>query len=266
MRVVHCLVEGVSVRATERLTGIHRDTVLSVLRIMGEKCVRLLTEKISNVHPSAVQVDEIFGFCLKKEKNKTAEEADNLKIGDAYTFVGLEAQSKLVLCFELGRRDSQTTFRFLDKLRQATQGRFQLTSDGFRPYVDGVDYVFGSAIDYAQLVKIYNSDESTRERYSPGEVVAATPVRIMGNPDVRRISTSFVESHNLTMRTHLRRLTRLTNGYSKKWENLYAALALYFCYYNFCWIHSTLRCTPAMEAGITDHIWSLGELVGYNTN
>ncbi|MGH9425182.1 MAG: hypothetical protein ACRD2L_02595 [Terriglobia bacterium] len=182
-------------------------------------------------------------------------------IGDAYTFVGIDAKTKLILCFELGKRDGVTTLAFIEKLRRATNGRYQLTTDGFKPYVGAVEEVFGADIDFAQLVKLYSGDEETRERYSPGEVIETIPVPIQGDPRLDQISTSYVERQNLTMRMCMRRLTRLTNGFSKKWDNLKAALALNFAYYNFCRVHQTLRMTPAMDAGIADHIWSLGELL-----
>jgi IS1 family transposase len=208
-----------------------------------------------------VQCDEIWGYVFKKEKHKTEKEAANPMIGDAYTFVGIEAQSKLILCYELGKRDGITTLSFIKKLREATGGRFQLTTDGFRPYVGAVEEIFGADIDFAQLVKLYSSDEQTRERYSLGEVVETIPVPIQGDPEPNQIGTSYIERQNLTMRMCMRRLTRLTNGFSKKWENLKAALALYFAHYNFCRVHQTLRVTPAMEAGIADHIWNVSELL-----
>lgn len=260
--VIHCLVEGVGIRATSRLTGVHQVTILKLLGIAGERCAKLMADRVSNVPVSKVQVDEIWGYCFKKEGHKTADEADDPKIGDAYTFVGIEAKTKLVLCYEVGKRDGETALRFIGKLRNATGRRFQLTTDGFRPYVGAVEEVFGSEIDYAQLVKLYSSDETTRERYSPGEVTGAIPTPIMGDPAWEHISTSYVERNNLTMRMQMRRLTRLTNGFSRKWENLEAAVALHFGHYNFCQIHGTLRVTPAMEAGITDHVWTIEDMLG----
>ncbi len=182
-------------------------------------------------------------------------------IGDACTFVGIDARTRVILCFELGKQDGPTALAFIERLRRATNGRYQLTTDGFRPYVGAVEEVFGADIDFAQLVKLYSGDEETRERYSPGEVVEAIPMPVLGEPDPSRISTSYVERQNLTMRMCMRRLTRLTNRLSKKCDNLNAALAPNFAYYNFSRIHQTLRVTPAMEAGITNHIWSAGELL-----
>jgi IS1 family transposase len=220
-----------------------------------------MEERLQNIPVEFVQCDEIWGYVFKKEKHRTSEEANDPHIGDAYTFVGIDAKTKLILCFELGKRDGLTTLAFIEKLKRATSGRYQLTTDGFRPYVGAVEEVFGADIDFAQLVKLYSGDEETRERYSPGEVVETIPVPVQGDPDPSQISTSYVERQNLTMRMCMRRLTRLTNGFSKKWDNLKAALALNFAHYNFCRVHQTLRVTPAMEAGITDHVFELSELL-----
>ncbi len=222
-----------------------------------------MDDKIRAIKVSQVQADELWAYCFKKSKHIRPEESNNPHLGDAYTFVSIEANSKLVLCFELGKRDGITTLRFIEKLRRATSGVFQLTCDGFKPYVGAVEEVFGSEIHFAQLVKVYSSDESTRERYSPGEVLDAIPIPITGNPKLEHISTSFAERLNLTLRMQMRRLTRLTNGFSKKWGNLEAALALMFAHYNFCRMHQSLRVSPAMQAGISDHLWSLNELISY---
>lgn len=195
-----------------------------------------------------VQADEIWGYVYKKEKNKEGQEIMNPLLGDGYTFVAIEANSKLVICFELGRWDWDTTISFVKKLGNAVQGRFHLTTDGFKPYVGAVEDEFGCDFDFSQLVKIYASDETGWEPFSPGQVVEAIPVEISGDPDPAYISTSYVERQNLTMIMTIQRLTRLTNGFSKIWENLKASLALHFAYYNFCRVHKTLRVTPAMEA------------------
>ena len=258
---LNLLVEGNSIRSTERLTGLHRDTIMDLLVLSGERCERLMNERIRNVPVSAVQADEIWTFVKKKEKRRSYSERFNMKIGDAYTFVGIDADTKLVLCFELGRRDTSSTVRFMSKLDRATAGRFQLTTDGFTPYVGAVEDQFGADIDFSQLVKVYSSDKTTRERYSPGHVVGTFDRKITGDPEIERISTSFVERQNLTMRTFIRRMTRLCLAFSKKWENLKAALALHFAYYNFCRVHRSLKVTPAMEAGIADHVWTIEELI-----
>jgi len=245
----------------QRLTELHRDTLLKLLVIAGEKCEKIMGRYVRNVEVQDVEVDEVWSYIGKKEKRVSVDDDQNL--GDAYTFVAIEADTKLILCFELGRRDWSTTISFVKRLARAVTGRFQLTTDGFRPYIGAVEDTFGADVDFSQLVKLYTSDESTRERYSPGEVVSTIPVPISGDPDPAHISTSYVERQNLIMRMMIRRLTRLTNGFSKKWENLRAALALHFAFYNFCRVHRTLKVTPAMEAGIADHPLALEELISY---
>lgn len=259
------LVEGNSVRSTERITDIHRDTILNLLNVVGVRCERVLEEKIVGIKVGYIEADEIWGYVQKKEGHKyTEEDKENNKIGDAYTFVGIEAKSKLVLAYHLGRRDSASALKFTEKLDRATDGIFQLTTDGLAAYIGAVEETFGADIDYAQLIKSYQSDETGNidRRYSPGDFVSAKKVTVTGNPDSEMVSTSYVERQNLTMRMSMRRLTRLTNGFSKKWENFDKALALHFAYYNFCKVHQSLRVTPAMEAGITDHIWTIDELIG----
>lgn len=225
-------------------------------------------QNIRDIPMGNVEADEIGGFVRKKEGHKKEEEKNNPRIGDAYTFVAIEAKSKLVVCFTLGRRDFETAKKFTDKLQKVASGQFQLTTDGLRAYLEAVEQTFGIDIDFAQLVKTYKSDESRKieRRYSPGDFVSAVKVPVMGKPDMETVSTSYVERQNLTMRMSMRRLTRLTNGFSKKWENMEKTLALHFVYYNFCRIHQSLRVTPAMEAGITGHIWTLDELVGATFN
>lgn len=260
------LVEGNSVRSTERITGVHRDTVLHLLEVVGTHCEQVMDEQIHHIAIERIEADEIWGFIQKKEAHKAEEEKHNRKIGDAYTFVGIEAKSKLVVCFVLGRRDLSTATTFIKKMNRAAEGRFQLTTDGLQSYVGAVKKVFGDEIDYAQLVKSYQSDETGNlaRRYSPGDFVSAVKVPVVGSPEMGNVSTSYIERQNLTMRMSMRRLTRLTNGFSKKWENMEKALALHFVYYNFCRVHQTLKMTPAMEAKLTDHVWSLEELAGNN--
>jgi IS1 family transposase len=190
-------------------------------------------------------------------------EANNQAIGDAYTFIALERDTKLIVAWHLGKRTAKSTNEFMAKLRMATNGnRFQITTDGFPAYVPAIDRTFGADVDYAQLVKVYGKPEEGREeRYSPGDVLDAVPTPIFGDPDPNRICTSHVERQNGTLRQWCKRLTRLTYAFSKKWENLRAALALHFAYYNFCRQHSSLRVTPAMEAGLSDHIWDIAELI-----
>ena len=261
--VLQLLLEGCSIRSTERITGIHRATIMRLLVIAGEKCEQLMESKVRNVPVADIQCDEIWGYVGKKEMNKWMDEANRKDLGDAYTFVAIERDSKLVLTFHLGRRDQASTTAFIGKLRTATApNRFQITTDGFGAYPSAIDYALIDRCDYAQLVKVYASPSDGGEvRYSPADVVGAVPNPVMGNPDPDRICTSHVERQNLTMRMQIRRLTRLTNAFSKKWGNLKAALALYFAWYNFCRIHRTIRMTPAMEAGIADRIWTLADLL-----
>jgi transposase-like protein/IS1 family transposase len=263
LAILNLFIEGTSVRSTERLTGVHRDTILKVLVSAGAKCEKLMGRLIVNVPVKDVECDEIWGFIQKKEGHKAPEEAHDNSIGDAYCFVAIERNTKLVLNFALGRRDTATTQIFIEGLRAATaHHRFQITCDAFRPYVPAISDTLGDRVSFAQLIKVYGTKEEGREaRYSPSQIVDTEAVPVFGNPDPSRICTSIVERQNLTIRMQMRRLTRLTNGFSKKWENLWAAYCLHFAYYNFCRIHRSLRVTPAMEAGITDHVWDLAELL-----
>jgi IS1 family transposase/transposase-like protein len=244
------LTEGSSIRSTERVTGVHRDTIMRLLVVAGRKAAALLDALVSKVEVKDVQGDEIWSFVEMKEKTKAKKGITSDKIGDAYCFVGFERSSKLALAHHLGRRTSEDAHLFMAKLDGATEGRFQLTTDGFDGYPAAVEASFGADVDFAQLIKTYGSDMSDERRYSPPSIIGAEKRAISGDPDESKVCTSHVERQNLTMRMQLRRLTRLTNGFSKKWENLQAALALHFWNYNFCWMHSTIRCTPAMAAGV----------------
>lgn len=260
--MIGMLCEGISIRSIERLTGVNRNTVMSLLVLAGEKCDRLMRERIKNVPVTDVQCDEIWGFCYAKQKNVTSGAVSEEGAGDAYCFVGFERNSKMVLSWHLGRRTADDTMAFMKKLDRATKGFFQITTDGFSAYWDAVVYYLGTRVSFAQLIKTYSSTTGQAEvRYSPGEVVEAVPVVRHGKPDPKKISTSHVERQNLNIRMAMRRMTRLTNAFSKKWDNLYWAYALYFAFYNFCRIHGTTRVTPAMECGITDHVWSIQELL-----
>ena len=237
--ILKLLVEGVSVRSIERLTDVHRDTILRLLVLAGERCERLMGRLIVNVPVKDVQADEIWGFIGKKEK--ALEEGDDPTWGDAYCFVAIERHTKLVLNFALGKRNQATTDAFIEGLRAATSSQeFQITTDGFVPYVSAIDTTLSDRVDFAQLVKVYRATPEGERRYSPAEVVSTERVLCVGNPDPWRICTSHVERQNLTMRMMIRRLTRLTNAFSKKWENLWAALCLHFAFYNFCRIRSAL--------------------------
>jgi transposase-like protein/IS1 family transposase len=260
--VLKLLVEGMSIRSAERITGVHRDTILRLLTLAGERCQRLMDEKIKNLDVRDVEMDEIWGFVQKKEGHKLSSEKNDDAIGTAYCFVGMERNTKLILAHHLGKRDANSTDKFVSKLANATSSqRYQLTSDGFPPYTTAVKIFLPSRVHFAQLVKVYGASSEGEGRYSPAEVVDAVPTIVSGNPDPDRICTSHIERQNLSIRMGMRRMTRLTNAFSKKWENLQAAYSLWFAFYNFCRVHKTLRVTPATEAGITKHTWSIYELL-----
>ncbi len=235
---------------------------MRLLTKAGERCEALLESKLQNLKVQDVEVDEIWGYVGKKEGHRTAYEQDFAEIGDAYCFIGMERSTKLILTHYLGKRTGPATEHFIAKLAAVTTADpFQLTSDGFKAYVKAVKTHLRGRASFAQLVKVYASPREGEQRYSPGEVVEAVPVRIMGNPDKRKICTSHIERQNLSIRMGMRRMTRLTNAFSKKWDNLEAAYALWFAYYNFCRVHKTLKTTPAMASGITDHVWTIAELI-----
>lgn len=261
--ILRLLLEGMSIRSVQRITGMHQETILSLILLAGERCERLMLEKIKDVAVKDVEADELWGFVGMKRIARRAKGITDPRIGDVYAFVGIERNTKLVLAWHLGQREVIDTETFTEKLRYATSGRFQLTTDGLPVYRDAVSYSLGTRVDFAQLIKVYGKDRDPdgEQKYSPPEVVDTFTRVVIGSPDPRRICTSIVERSNLSIRMHLRRLTRLTNGYSKKWENLKAMLAIYFAFYNFCRVHSSIRCTPAMESGITSHVWSLRALI-----
>jgi IS1 family transposase len=255
------MLEGMSIRSIQRITGLHQETILNLLVLAGQRCEKLMRERIKNVPVKDVEADEIWGFVGMKNRAKMFRQLSDPKVGDAYTFVGIERNSKLILAWQLGQRDMENTEAFTEKLHEATTGHFQLTTDGWKPYVNAVSYSLGTRVDFAQLIKVYANNREGEQKYSPPEVEGILVKPIIGSPDPRRICTSIVERSNLSIRTSVRRLTRLTNAFSKKWENLNAMLALYFAFYNFCRIHSTIRCTPAMEAGITRSVWTIRDLL-----
>jgi transposase-like protein/IS1 family transposase len=257
------LLEGNSVRSTMRITGVDGNTIMKALVLAGERCEKLMGRVIVNVPVKDVQADEIWGYIAKKEAHKLPSEKDDDSKGDAYCYVAMERHSKLVLNFALGRRNQATTDIFIEGLRHATSGkqRFQITTDGFQPYVSAITTTLSDRCDYAQHIKVYGQPADGERRYSPAEVISSEKVPVMGNPETKRICTSHIERQNLTIRMQMRRMTRLTNAFSKKWDNLWSAYCLWFAFYNFCRIHSTIRVTPAMEAGITDHVWDLKELL-----
>ncbi len=257
--VLRLLLEGNSVSSVERITDVHHTTILKLLVLAGEKCERIMGDKIRNVPVRDVQADELWSFVFKKEKH--CKPGDDPNFGDSYCFVAIERYSKLILNFALGKRNQATTDIFIEGLRLATQGQFQITTDGFAPYRTAIPNTLEDRADFAQLIKVYRAPAEGEARYSPAEVAAVEVVPVMGQPDPERICTSHIERQNLSIRMGTRRFTRLTNAFSKKWENHWAALACWFAFYNFCRRHQTLRVTPAMAAGITDHIWSVRELL-----
>ena len=259
--VLKLMLEGMSIRSIQRITGVHQETVLNLLVLAGEKCERLMNQKIRNIPVKDVEADELWAFVQCKNRHKLHNEIENPFVGDAYTYVGIERNTKLVLAWHLGQRDMVHTELFTEKLSYATAGHFQLTTDGYAPYREAVSYSLGTRVDFAQLIKVYENNREGEQKYSPPEVVDTTTKVIIGSPDPRRICTSIVERSNLSIRTSVRRLTRLTNAFSKKWENLYAMMSLYFAFYNFCRVHSSIRCTPAMESGLTGRIWTIRDLL-----
>ncbi|MGD0631513.1 MAG: IS1 family transposase [Terracidiphilus sp.] len=259
-QVVGCLVEGSSIRATVRMTGVAKNTVSKLLVELGEACSLFHDAHVRNVSAKRIQCDEIWSFCYGKDKNVTKEQKAK-GAGSVWTWTAIDADTKLIVSYVCGGRDASFALEFMKDLALRVTTRIQITTDGHRAYAEAVEGVFGIDVDYAMLIKVYGQPATPETRYSPGEVIGTETVRVMGTPDPRHISTSFVERQNLTMRMSMRRFTRLTNGFSKKIENHEAMLAVYFAHYNFCRVHQTLRVTPAMEAGLTDHVWTIQELV-----
>jgi IS1 family transposase len=261
---IQALIEGNSIRSTERMTGIHRDTIMRLLVRTGDGCQRFMSNRIKNVQAQKVQVDEIWTYVFKKQARIGIDE-NAAGIGDQYVFVGIDSDTKLVISHLVGKRDAASCYYFMRDLKDRLATRVQLTTDGFKPYINAVDDTFGTDVDYAQLVKIYGQPKASaanaRNWYEPVRVIGAIPMDVMGRPKAMGISTSHVERQNLTMRMQMRRFTRLTNGFSKKLDNLKAHIALHFAHYNFVRVHQTLRTTPAMAANLTDHLWTLDELL-----
>jgi IS1 family transposase len=257
------LVEGSSIRSVERMTGIHRDTIMRLMICVGQKCESLLDKTMRNLSCKNLQMDEIWCYVGKKQRH--LKEGDNTDLlGDQWVFVALDANSKLIPSYKIGKRDFLTARAFLNDLSARLDNRVQLSSDSLKAYIEAVENSFGANVDYAQVVKTYEAEPSGAGRYSPPHVISAARLVISGYPDLKNASTSFVERQNLTMRMQMRRFTRLTNAFSKKLENLKAAVALHFAHYNFVRIHQTLRVTPAMAAGVTNHLWTIRDLINPN--
>lgn len=264
VRILHCLVEGNSVRGTARLCGVEKRTVITMLKLAGENSERILTEKIHNVKvQDSLELDEVWTYVGCHQKRLTPERIAKGMIGDAYTFICLERSTKLVMAWHLGKRDRLNTEDFVSKIRWATApGRFGVSTDGFQPYETAIDAGLYDRANHAAVVKMFSTvTQVVPESYRPAKFVSVGKDAISGNPDLDRAGTSHVERKNGTLRQWCKRLTRLTYAYSKSWENLRAALALHFAHYNLCRIHGSLRVTPAMAAGVADHVWSISELL-----
>lgn len=262
-KALSLMLEGMSVRATSRLTGLHKDTVLSLMNTAAQKARTVFDKYVFNIRPRFVQADEIWTFVHCKDKAIPAQPSPEW--GSAYVWLAMDSDTKLMLSYHVGDRNTVNAFEFIRDLSERTCRSFQITTDSLRSYVNAINEYLPDA-DFAQLHKLYNRSIAkavTGDWYAGGKVVAAVPRAINGNPDMRRVSTSHMERANLSVRMHLRRFTRLTNAFSKKLDNLKAAVALYVCFYNFCRVHQTLRVTPAIEAGLTDHIWSVAELLAH---
>ena len=266
IQILHMLVEGNSLRAVQRMTGVSINTVTKLLVDAGKACAAYQDQVFHDLPCRRIQVDEIWSFCYAKQKNVATAKAAPAKAapadaGDVWTWTAIDADTKLIPSWQLGGRDSEYAMAFMDDLARRLSHRVQLTSDGHKPYLEAVEGAFGGDIDYAMLVKHYGKAPEGEKRYSPAVCTGATKREVEGNPNPDHVSTSFVERQNLTMRMHMRRFTRLTNAYSKKIENHCHAVALHFMYYNFVKIHSTLKVTPVQAAGVTDKLWEIGDIV-----
>ena len=263
-QILHMLVEGNSLRSTARMADVSRNTVDKLLQEVGIACLAYQDEQLKNLPCRRIQCDEIWTFVYSKDKNVPEDKQGVFGYGDVWTWVAIDADTKLVPCWHVGRKGGAAARVFIDDLAGRLANRVQLTTDGHKAYLNAVENSFGGGIDYAMLVKLYGDTPSnkTEQRYSSGECCGTIKGAVCGNPDQSHVSTSFVERQNLTMRMSMRRFTRLTNAFSKKLENHMYAISLHYMYYNFGRIHKSLRVTPAMEAGISDHVWSLEEIAG----
>ena len=258
--VIHALVEGCSIRSTERMTGVHRDTIIRLVGRVGAGCQSLLDQTMRNLPCEKIQMDEIWGYVAKKQRHLTKQD-DPAQVGDKWVFVAIDADSKLVPSYRVGQRTLPEAKAFVSDLSSRISNRVQLSSDALSAYVAATEEAFGANVDYGQIVKSYEAEPIGPGRYSPPHVTSVERSRIMGDPDPRHISTSYIERANLSMRMECRRFTRLTNAFSKRLENMKAAVALHFAHYNFVRMHRTIKCTPAMQAGIVDELWSISDLL-----
>lgn len=256
-----CLVEGMGINATSRINKVSKNTVLKLLRDVGKVCSEYQYKALRNLTCKRLQIDEIWSFCYAKKKNVPEKYKGQFGYGDVWTFTAIDADTKLVPSWLIGDRTIETASTFLNDLASRLKNKPQITTDGHKMYLFAIEDTFGTEVDYAQLIKIYGAPQEGEKRYSPAECIDTIPKQVIGNPEAKHISTSYVERQNLTMRMSMRRFTRLTNAHSKKIENHVHAISLHFMYYNFCKIHQTLRVTPAMEAGVTDHVWDIKDIV-----
>lgn len=263
--IIRVLCEGNSLRSTARITGVAINTVVKLLRDVGAACLRYQDEVMRDLPCTKLQCDEIWSFVYSKAKNVPEDKQNQFGYGDVWTFTAIDADTKLVPCWLVGMRDAEAAYEFLSDLKGRLTNRVQLTTDGHKMYAEAVEKAYGSDIDYAMLIKLYGQDAEGDKKYSPAKCIGAEKHVIKGNPDASKVSTSYVERQNLTMRMCMRRFTRLTNAFSKKLENHQYALALYFMHYNFARNHKSLANpyprTPAMAAGVSDHVWTIEEIV-----
>lgn len=262
LAILSGLIEGCSARSVSRMTGCHLETVSKVLVESGKKCEALLDERIRGIRLEACEIDELWAYVYKKQRVlKPEDKIQHPEYGDAYTFVALDPASKIVIGYLVGKRDMEHTQQFIADLSQRIEGTVQLSTDGFGPYMRAIQQHFGNRATHAELIKLYAATNPGPGRYAPPQVIGIAINDRLGIPDRSKVCTSYVERNNWTIRCSVRRFTRLTNAFSKKLENLKAAVSLWFAYYNFCRIHGSLRVTPAMEAGLANHVWGLQDLI-----
>lgn len=269
--VIRCLVDGVSIRGTTRITGVSKNTIQKLTRDVGQACLEFQDAALRDLNVKKVQCDEIWCFCYAKDKNLPDAMRNQQGVGSMWTWTAMDADSKLIISWQLGARDAANAWSLMADIKDRVANRIQITTDGNRLYVDAVENYFGAAVDFAQLIKVFESDSSTENRYSPGKCLGTRKIRVMGEPDMQDVSTSYMERQNLNIRMQNRRFTRLTNAFSKKAEMLAYSIAINFMYHNFVRVHQSIKTTPAIKAGVTKHKWTIEDMVqlvpdvSYNT-